>query len=203
MQAVSCRRFYSSVPCVLLLFPPYFSHRVKDPSGGVASAKGTEEDEGDGGGGESEPAVLEFRALKHVESRVRVRYKETDQMGIAHHSNYIVWFEIGRTDLCRAAGITYAEIEARGFLLVVTEVGCRYRSPFRYDEEVLIRTSLATVASRAMTFAYELYDGSGQDLRASGLSSHLWLDRETRRPVRADAKILQAFEAWRPEEKDE
>ncbi len=129
----------------------------------------------------------------HVESRVRVRYKETDQMGIAHHSNYLVWFEVGRTDLCRAAGITYAEIEARGYLLVVTEIGCRYRSPFRYDEEVLIRTSIAGASSRSMSFAYELYDAAGTDLRASGLSTHLWLDRETRRPVRADAEIMRAF----------
>jgi acyl-CoA thioesterase FadM len=59
-------------------------------------------------------AVLQFGALKYSESRVRVRYKETDQMGIAHHSNYIVWFEIGRTDLCRAVGFPYTEIERRG-----------------------------------------------------------------------------------------
>lgn len=114
-------------------------------------------------------------------------------MGIAHHSNYIVWFEIGRTDLCRATGISYAEIEARGFILVVTEIGCRYRTPFRYDEEVLIRTSVAECASRKIEFAYELYDGAGEELRASGFSSHLWLDRETRRPTRADADVMRAF----------
>lgn len=128
-----------------------------------------------------------------VESRVRVRYKETDQMGIAHHSNYIVWFEIGRTDLCRAAGFPYTEIEARGFILVVTEVNCRYRTAFRYDDEVLIRTSVASAASRAMKFTYELYDGAGTELRASGFSSHMWLDRVTRRPVRADAAVMEAF----------
>lgn len=137
--------------------------------------------------------VLQSPAVPSVESRVRVRYKETDQMGIAHHSNYIVWFEIGRTDLCRATGFPYAEIEKRGFILVVTEVSCRYRTPFRYDDEVLIRTSVASAASRAIGFAYELYDGSGIDLRASGHSSHMWLDRETRKPVRADADVMAAF----------
>ena len=59
-------------------------------------------------------------------------------MGIAHHSNDIVWFEIGRTDLCRATGFPYAEIEARGFILVVTEVACRFRIPFKYDDEVIV-----------------------------------------------------------------
>ena len=117
-------------------------------------------------------------------------------MGIAHHSNYVVWFEIGRTDLCRAAGFPYTEIESRGFLLVVTEIGCRYRTPFRYDDEVLIRTSLASVASRAMKFAYELYDGAGEELRASGFSSHIWLDKETRRPSRADAEVMRAFASY-------
>ena len=136
--------------------------------------------------------MLQSRDLKTFESRTRVRYKETDQMGIAHHSNYIVWFEIGRTDLCRAAGFPYTEIEARGFLLVVTDVACRYRTPFRYDDEVLIRTTVAEVASRSLEFAYELYGAEG-DLRASGSSSHLWLEKESRRPVRAPVDVVSAF----------
>ena len=138
--------------------------------------------------------MLQFAAVRYVESRTRVRYKETDQMGIAHHSNYLVWFEIGRTDLCRAAGFAYADIELRGYLLVVTEIGCRYRLPFRYDEEVVIRTTVANLASRAMKFAYELY--AGEELRATGFSSHLWLQRETRVPVRADDAVMAAFRDW-------
>lgn len=118
-------------------------------------------------------------------------------MGIAHHSNYLVWFEIGRTDLCRDAGIPYADIEARGYMLVVTEIGCRYRTAFRYDEEVIIRTSIAEAQSRAMRFAYELYDAA-EELRATGFSSHLWLDRETRRPVRADAEAMERFRPFLP-----
>lgn len=138
--------------------------------------------------------MLQFAAVRFSESRVRVRYKETDQMGIAHHSNYIVWFEIGRTDLCRAAGVPYTDIEARGFLLVVTEIGCRYRTPFRYDDEVRIRTSIGSLASRALRFEYELY--AGDELRASGFSAHVWVDRETRKPVRADAEVLRALEPY-------
>jgi acyl-CoA thioester hydrolase len=134
--------------------------------------------------------------MRMTESRTRVRYKETDQMAIAHHANYVVWFEIGRTDLCREAGFPYREIEERGLILVVTEVVCRYRVPYRYDDEVVIRTSLAEAASRKMRFAYELRDASGERLHASGSSSHVWVDRTTRRPVTAEADVMKAFEPW-------
>jgi acyl-CoA thioester hydrolase len=130
--------------------------------------------------------------MRITESRVRVRYKETDQMGIAHHSNYVVWFEIGRTDLCRETGFSYALIEERGFLLVVTDIACRYRAPFQYDDEVVIRTRVAEAGSRMMRFAYDLYDGADV-LRANGSSTHVWLDRATRKPVRADAEVMRAF----------
>ena len=76
-------------------------------------------------------------------------------MGIVHHANYIVWFEIGRTDLCRATGFTYREIETRGLIMVVTEVNCRYRAPYHYDDDVLIRTFVTEAGSRAMTFRSE------------------------------------------------
>jgi acyl-CoA thioester hydrolase len=116
-------------------------------------------------------------------------------MGIAHHANYLVWFEIGRTDLCRETGFSYSDIEARGYLLVVTEVGCRYRTSFRYDEEVLIRTRIAEWGSRGLKFAYDLC--SGDEVRASGFTSHLWVDRETRKPVRADEEVARAFAPFR------
>ncbi|MGZ8852296.1 MAG: acyl-CoA thioesterase [Thermoanaerobaculia bacterium] len=131
--------------------------------------------------------------MKYVDSRTRVRYKDTDQMGIAHHSNYIVWFEIGRTDLCRETGFPYSEIERRGFLLVVTEVGCRFRIPFRYDEEIVIRTTVEQAASCAMRFSYELLNASREVQHATGFSAHMWLDRETRKPVRADPDVMKAF----------
>jgi acyl-CoA thioester hydrolase len=138
-------------------------------------------------------AMLDSSPVKHVDSRTRVHYKDTDQMGIAHHANYIVWFEIGRTDLCRATGFPYAAIEARGFLLVVTEVTCRFKIPYRYDEEVLIRTSVAEAGSRSIRFAYELRNVGAEVLHAAGSSSHLWVDRESRKPVRADPEVMKAF----------
>jgi acyl-CoA thioester hydrolase len=136
--------------------------------------------------------------LRFVESRTRVRYKDTDQMGIAHHSNYIVWFEVGRTDLCREARLTYREIEEKGFLLVVVEINCSYRTPYRYDDEVLIRTAIEEAGSRAMRFRYELMRGDGTDMRASGFSRHFWLDRETRRPVVAPQHLLEPFVPFLP-----
>lgn len=137
-------------------------------------------------------------SAKHVESRTRVRYAETDQMGIAHHANYLTWFEIGRTDLCRETGITYREIESRGLLLVVVEIGCRYRTPFHYDDEVLIRTSIAEAASRSLKFTYELRDGTAKMVHATGFSTHLWLELESRKPVTAPADVIRAFAPWMP-----
>ena len=113
-------------------------------------------------------------------------------MGIAHHSNYFVWFEIGRTDLCREVGIPYSEIERRGYLLVVSEISCRFRTPFLYDDEVVIRTSVGEIASRAMKFNYELYSAA-DELRATGYSAHLWLDMKTRKPVRGDGEVVGVF----------
>lgn len=128
-----------------------------------------------------------------VESRLRVRYKDTDQMGIAHHSNHIVWFEIGRTDLCRAAGIEYRRIEELGWILVVTEIGCRYRGPFRYDDEVVIRTQLEEGSSRLVRFAYQLVEATSGEVRAEGFSAHVWVDKESRRPRAASAEVITKF----------
>lgn len=128
-----------------------------------------------------------------VESRVRVRYKETDQMGIAHHSNHLVWFEIGRTDLCREAGLEYRQIEELGWVLVVTEIGCRYRGPFRYDDEVLIRTQIEEGSPRLIRFGYQLVEAGSGDVRAEGFSGHVWVDRETRRPRAATPEVFGKF----------
>lgn len=130
---------------------------------------------------------------RFVETRTRVRYKETDQMGIVHHSNYFVWFEMGRTALCLEAGIAYRDIEAAGFVLVVTEAACRYRRPFQYDDEVAIRTSISEGGSRSLRFAYELRNAGSEEIHATGFTAHFWVDSKTRRPVVAPDSILLAF----------
>src|SRR5438067_12087699 len=109
--------------------------------------------------------------MRTTESRTRVRYKETDQMAIAHHANYVVWFEIGRTDLCREAGFPYRELEERGLNLVVTEIVCRYGATYRYVDAVVIRTSVAEAASRLMRFALERRFASGARLHWTGTMS--------------------------------
>lgn len=89
-------------------------------------------------------------------SEVRVRYAETDQMGVAYHTNYLVWCEIGRTDYMRELGLPYAALERRGVFLAVAEAQVRFIAPARYDERVFIRTRLERLQTRAVTFAYEL-----------------------------------------------
>ena len=89
-------------------------------------------------------------------TEVRVRYAETDQMGVAYHANYLVWCEVGRTDFIRELGITYAEMERRGVLLAVSEARLRFHASARYDDVVRIETRLVGVRSRMVTFAYEL-----------------------------------------------
>lgn len=113
-------------------------------------------------------------------------------MGIAHHSNYIIWFEVGRTDLCRDAGLTYRTIEDRGYILVVTEVTCRYRTPFHYDDEVHIHTSISQAGSRMMRFDYALHNAMGE-VCATGQTRHIWLDRTTRKPVLPPRELLDPF----------
>jgi acyl-CoA thioester hydrolase len=88
------------------------------------------------------------------EVEIRVRYAETDQMKVVHHRNYLVWCELGRTDLIRKLGTPYAEIEKQGILLAVVEANLRYHAPARYDDRIRVRTTLSAVRSRSVTFDY-------------------------------------------------
>ena len=94
-------------------------------------------------------------------SRLRVRYAETDQMGVVYHANYLVWCEIGRTDFIRALGRSYASLEADGVRLAVADASLRFHAPARYDDPILVRTRLVDVRSRAMRFAYVISRESG------------------------------------------
>ncbi len=113
------------------------------------------------------------------ETEVRVRYAETDQMGIVHHSNYPVWFEAGRSSLCRARGFSYREMEERdNALMVVAEVYCRYKSPAYYEDLLTIRTRVAEIRSRSIRFVYEIVRAEDNMLLAEGETLHLVTDRE-------------------------
>ena len=110
---------------------------------------------------------------------LRVRYAETDQMGIVYYANYFVWFELGRTDFCRQHGFAYREMERQdGLYIMVAETRCRYKAPARYDDEILVRTSLRAVRKRVLVFGYEVYRQAGDELLAEGETVHVITDRE-------------------------
>jgi acyl-CoA thioester hydrolase len=114
-------------------------------------------------------------------SEIRVRYAESDQMGVAYHANYLVWCEVGRTDLIRQLGMTYAEMERRGVMLAVADAQLRYHASARYDDLVRIVTRLTGVRSRMVTFTYELFkvqdDGADGERLATASTTLVSLDR--------------------------
>ncbi|HEU5209914.1 MAG TPA: thioesterase family protein [Longimicrobiales bacterium] len=114
--------------------------------------------------------------MKQGESRFRVRYVESDQMGVVHHSNYIIWFEQGRTDYMREIGVDYADVERDGIFLAVAEMHIRYGAPARYGDEVRVLTRIERVQSRAVTFAYEVLRAGDDDRLASGYTRLIAMD---------------------------
>jgi acyl-CoA thioester hydrolase len=133
-------------------------------------------------------------------TRIRARYAETDQMGVVYHANYLIWMEVARVEYCREAGIRYRDLESEhGVLLAVTDVGCRYISPARYDEEVEITTRVRRATHRSLVFEYEMRaavaaNGAGDPGRriATGHSSHIFLNRELR-PTTLPAEFRERF----------
>ncbi len=114
-------------------------------------------------------------------TRIRVRYAETDQMGVVYYANYLIWMEVARVDYCKATGFRYKDLEIEhGILLAVTESGCRYLSPARYDEEIEITTSLSRASHRALTFQYKMRSIDSGRIVATGHTSHVFLNRELR-----------------------
>ena len=111
---------------------------------------------------------------------VRVRYAETDQMGIAWHGEYLAWFEVGRTDLLRGCGCTYRELEAEGLRLPVIEVQARYLRPALYDDVLEIRTRLTDVGGARVSFEYEVRREGTDGPLATGSTSHAAIDRRGR-----------------------
>ncbi|MBQ8090114.1 MAG: acyl-CoA thioesterase [Pyramidobacter sp.] len=109
----------------------------------------------------------------------RVRYAETDQMGIAHHSNYFVWFEEGRSNYCRDLGLPYGEWEKNGVFLPVVEVHCRYKSSLLYDEPVTMEVFPCERGAATVTFAYRLRHADGR-LAAEGWTKHAFADAQGR-----------------------
>jgi acyl-CoA thioester hydrolase len=126
------------------------------------------------------------------EARLRVRYAETDQMGVVYYANYIVWMEVGRVEYCKAVGFNYRDMEKDdGVLLAVVEAHCRYRSPARFDDEVIVRTTIQEANTRTVQFGYEMLRDDGKPL-ATGHTKHIFLGRDFR-PVHLPAKYRVLF----------
>ena len=122
-----------------------------------------------------------------VTTQVRVRYAETDQMGVVYYANYLVWFELGRVEVLRAVGLTYKMLETdHGCILPVIEVRCRYCAPARYDDEILIETKPALLRAGVIKFAYQVYrkpvaEAKERELLAEGETVHVVCDEHFQR----------------------
>lgn len=115
--------------------------------------------------------------------RTRVRYGETDKMGIAYYGRYVDWFEMGRTELCRARGKSFAEWEAEGIMLPVVEAHCRYKSSLRYDDEIEIETRVSELSKVSVTFACKIFRVADGGLAAEGWTRHAFTS--------SDGKLLR------------
>jgi len=116
--------------------------------------------------------------LSHHDVTVRVRYAETDQMGVVYHSNYLIWFEVGRVELMRSLGFDYKLMEINDdTFIVVADAHCRYHSPARYDELLTVRTRILETKSRTLKFGYEILRQSDDKLLATGHTIHVACNR--------------------------
>jgi acyl-CoA thioester hydrolase len=129
------------------------------------------------------------------ETRLRVRYVETDQMGVVYHANYLIWFEVGRVELLRQMGFSYRDMEANdGCCIAVIDARCRYKAPARYDDEVIIRTRLEHMRESVIRFAYEVVRSGDNTLLAEGETTHVVVDMEMKK-TRLPKKYSDAFRA--------
>ncbi len=123
------------------------------------------------------------------EAPLRVRYSETDKMGVVHHANYLIWFEIGRTEFCRARGFSYRDMEENeSAFLVVAESYCRYKAAAYYDDELVVRTHITELRRRSLRFGYEIVRVSDGSVIAEGETGHVVTD--------ANGKVRSLPEAY-------
>jgi len=123
---------------------------------------------------------------------IDVRYAETDQMQMVHHANYLIWFELVRTELCQRSGLRYSEIETNGYYLVVTQAELKYRQGARYGDRIRLACWMDQLGSRGMRFSYEVR--REDQVLATGHTQHVWVNRETSRPCRMPEFARSHFE---------
>jgi len=127
------------------------------------------------------------------ETRVRVRYAETDQMGVVYHANHFVWFEIGRVEMLRQLGFSYRDMEQTdGCFIAVADARCRYKAPAKYDDEIIVRTHLKNVRESIIHFGYELVRVEDGAVLAEGETTHVVTNAEMKRAVLPE-KYMSVF----------
>ncbi|MGF9714907.1 acyl-CoA thioesterase [Paenibacillus naphthalenovorans] len=128
--------------------------------------------------------------MKTFRHHIRVRYQETDQMGVVYHANYLNWFEIGRTEMIWEMGMPYRTLEAKGLLLPVIEADLKFHQPARYDDSITILTRIAEFSHLRIRFESEVHRES--ELLVSGCTRHVWLNRDWK-PVRIDKEAPDVY----------
>jgi acyl-CoA thioester hydrolase len=131
-------------------------------------------------------------ALQSQSIEFRIRYAETDQMGVVYHTNYLVWCEVGRTEFIRTLGMSYADIERAGIGLAVSDLSIRYHAPARYDDVVRVTTTLTSVRSRAIVFDYLITSAASGERLASASTTLIALDKRGR-PVSLPLDVRRLF----------
>lgn len=129
------------------------------------------------------------------ETNVRVRYGETDQMGVAYYGNYATYFEVGRVETLRNIGLSYREIEENGIMLPVSEFNVKYLNPIKYDDVVTIKTKLSSVLGARLTFEYDMFN-SNNVLCAQAFTVLVFIDKDSRRPVKAPNYFLEKLKKY-------
>ena len=126
-------------------------------------------------------SIAELAARGYAETTVRVRYAETDQMGVVYHANYLVWFEVGRVEFIRQTGLDYKTMESDGAMIAVVEATARYKAPARYDDELLIRTTLVAARRSIVRFHYSLLRAADHTLLCEGETTHIVVGRDMKK----------------------
>jgi acyl-CoA thioester hydrolase len=130
----------------------------------------------------------------YAEAQVRVRYAETDQMGVVYHANYLVWFEVGRVEFIRQLGLDYKSMEEDGAMIAVAEATARYKAPARYDDELIVRTSLTGVRGPIVRFRYVVVRPADEVVLCEGETVHFVVGRDMKRRE-MPAKYAERFAA--------
>lgn len=133
--------------------------------------------------------------MKYFDYEYRVRYGDTDKMGIGYYGNYFTWFEAARTEYFRALNMPYTECEKKGYMLPVVETGAKYYSPSTYDDLIVVRTSVSRLGMSSIHFQYDVFQKNGGQRIATGFSVHAFVDKNLK-PVRMPDEIRSGVEEF-------